>query len=116
VSDTTSALNRSRRGETGFAYDLGMSRVQDRKASASAVPSTRAEHGRYGIDAQDFDGRRNAALTVSGGLVAIGGGVHATRPVEGGFALVRLPGPGGDRESVARTARSAAPMRAARYW
>lgn len=84
-------LNRGRRGETGIAYDLNLARAQDRSLGFG-----RAEYqggrGRYSIDAQDIDGRRSAALTVAGGLVAIGGGVHATRPVEGGFALVRLPG------------------------
>jgi outer membrane usher protein len=107
-------LNRSRRGETGLSWDLGMSRVQDQGIGFGRA-EYQGRYGRYGIDAQDFDGRRNAALTVSGGLVAIGGGVHATRPVEGGFALVRLPGWRGSK-SGARTARSAAPTRAARCW
>jgi outer membrane usher protein len=84
-------LNRSRRGETGLSWDVGMSRAQDHGIGFGRA-EYQGRYGRYGIDAQDFDGRRDAALTVSGGLVAIGGGVHATRPVEGGFALVRLPG------------------------
>lgn len=84
-------LNRGRRGETGLAYDLGLARGQDRSLGFGRA-EYQGGHGRYTLDAQDIDGRRSAALTVSGGLVAIGGGVHATRPVEGGFALVRLPG------------------------
>jgi len=84
-------LNRGRRDETGLAYDLSLAREQDRSLGFGRV-EYQGERGRYALDAQDFDGSRSAALTVSGGLVAIGGGVHATRPVEGGFALVRLPG------------------------
>ena len=34
----------------------------------------------------------NASINASGGLVAIGGSVYGTRPVDQGFALVRLPG------------------------
>jgi outer membrane usher protein len=84
-------LNRGRRGETGLAWDLNLARAQDRSLGFGRA-EYQGERVRYALDAQDVDGSRRAGLTVSGGLVAIGGGVHAIRPVEGGFALVRLPG------------------------
>jgi len=39
-------------------------------------------------------------LTAAAGIVAIGGGVHLSRPVEDGFALVKVPGVQGVRTSL----------------
>jgi outer membrane usher protein len=59
--------------------------------------------GRYGF----FEGlyervgdRNSTTLTAAAGLVAIGGGVHLTRPVQDGFALVHIPGVAGVRGSL----------------
>jgi len=59
--------------------------------------------GRYGF----FEGwyervgdRNSTTLTVAAGVVAIGGGVHLTRPVQDGFALVHVPGVAGVRGSL----------------
>ena len=46
------------------------------------------------------DGQASTFAQVTGGLVAIGGRVIATRPVQEGFALVRVPGVAGVRTYV----------------
>ena len=85
------AIHRGRRGETGAGYDLSLIRQDDRDVAFGRAEYQGA-HGRYTLNAQHADGKGDASLTVAGGLVAIGGRVHATRPVEGSFVLVRLPG------------------------
>jgi outer membrane usher protein len=68
------------RGETGdVAVIEGDARYQSR-------------WGRYELHHNDVDGRRLTAVSAAGALVAIGGRVFATRPVEQSFALVRVPG------------------------
>lgn len=84
-------IHRGRSGETGTGYDLSLNR-QNGRDFAFGRAEYQGEHGRYTLNAQHADGTADASLTVAGGLVAIGGRVHATRPVEGSFVLVRLPG------------------------
>src|SRR6266851_2817324 len=47
--------------------------------------------GRYEFEHDRINGDDANVLSASGGLVAIGGTVQAARPVDGGFALVRVP-------------------------
>ena len=47
-----------------------------------------------------IDGRRETWAQVNGALVAIGGRVHASRPIQDGFALVRVPEVAGVRTYV----------------
>jgi outer membrane usher protein len=59
--------------------------------------------GRYGFYEATYErmGDRNATtLTAAAGIVAIGGGVHLTRPVEDGFALIHVPGVAGVRGTL----------------
>jgi len=84
-------IHRGRGGETGAGYDLSLNR-QNGRDFAFGRAEYQGAHGRYTLNAQHADGQGDASLTVAGGLVAIGGRVHATRPVEGSFVLVRLPG------------------------
>jgi outer membrane usher protein len=44
--------------------------------------------------------RSSTTLTAAAGIVAIGGGVHVSRPVQDGFALVHVPGVPGVRGSL----------------
>ena len=61
-----------------------------------AVPVMRSAIYDFGYDA--LGGRSTATVDVAGGIVAIGGSLVATRPVQDrGFALVRVPGVGGVR-------------------
>lgn len=58
----------------------------------------------------ELDDQRSAMAQVSGGVVAIGGHLHATRAVRDGFALVRVPGVAGVRtylshQEIGRTNR-----------
>jgi outer membrane usher protein len=59
--------------------------------------------GQYGFYEGIYErtGDRSATtLTAAAGIVAIGGGVHVSRPVQDGFALVQVPGVPGVRGSL----------------
>ncbi len=47
--------------------------------------------GKYAIRQTVINGQQATLADASGGIVFIGGGAHFTRPVEDGFALVRVP-------------------------
>ncbi len=50
------------------------------------------DYGRYEADYTHTQGQNSTQLSIAGGLVAIGGRVIPTRPVQDGYALVRVPG------------------------
>ena len=54
-------------------------------------------YGRYEFGQEVRGGLDSASVSVAGGLVAIGGGLYATRPVQEGFGLLRVPGVKGVR-------------------
>ena len=67
-------------------------------------------YGRYEVRRDVQNGRSADSFSASGALVAIGGGVYASRPVENSFALVRVPGVAGvqafsSHQPVGRTDR-----------
>jgi outer membrane usher protein len=49
-------------------------------------------YGRYELGQTTVDGIGSASFSASGGVVAIGGRVYATQPVQQGFGLLRLRG------------------------
>ena len=80
---------------TGYGYRL---RLSDQ--SASPVDAAVEYQGRYGLYEADYvrqGGSSETTFHAAGGVVAIGGGVFATRPVEESFALIRVPGVAGVR-------------------
>ena len=67
-------------------------------------------YGRYDVSEEMLNDHPSARLNVTGGLVAIGGGVHPSREVSDSYALVRVPNVGGVRafannQEVGRTSR-----------
>ena len=58
------------------------------------------QHGHMDASWEWLAGAGTATVGVSGGIVAIGGRVFFTRPVQQGFALVRVPGVPGVRASL----------------
>jgi outer membrane usher protein len=48
-------------------------------------------YGRYELRRDSTDGGTQTTLNASGGLVAMSGGLYASRPIQDGFALVRVP-------------------------
>jgi outer membrane usher protein len=93
---------------TGAGYRL---RVTDQPGNlGGAALQYQSRYGRYDVEQVQVGGAYNTALRAAGGLVAIGGGVFATRPVEESFALVRVPGVAGVRayashQEIGRTDR-----------
>ncbi len=75
---------------TGYGY-----RVQTATGSSSDLDAelrAQASFGRLAVRQTVMNGQSATLVDASGGVVVIGGGVHATRPVQDGFALVRVPG------------------------
>lgn len=54
-------------------------------------------HGVYEVRQERFGEHTESSVSAMGAIVAIGGSVHATRPVTESFALVRVPGVEGVR-------------------
>ena len=80
---------------TGVGYQLPAEAGE--RSAGSAVAQYQGSYGRYELR-QDGIGRGGSTtFNVSGGLVAIGGGLHATRAVRGSYALVQVPGVEGVR-------------------
>ncbi len=91
VSRTVVDVQRALPYGTGYGYH-----VQTAAGGAStdldAELRAQSSFGRFAARQTVVDGQNAALFDASGALVVIGGGVHATRPVQDGFALVRVPG------------------------
>lgn len=85
---------RTRFSEVGWGYDLNLQQF-DGYDSGTGHLEYQGHHGRYSLQADHFGGRTTGRLMASGALVAIGGQLHATPPLETGYALVRVPDIGG---------------------
>jgi outer membrane usher protein len=77
---------------------------------ASAVAQYQGSFGRYEVRHDGIGATPTTTFNVSGGLVAIGGGLYPTRAVRGSYALVQVPGVQGVRtlssnQEVGRTGR-----------
>lgn len=71
--------------------------------AAALVDGELRAHGQWAqadIRQTMVDGRRETWAQVNGALVGIGGRLHASRPVQGGYALVRVPEVAGVRAYV----------------
>ncbi len=93
---------------TGVGYRL---RLSDQSGNlGGGVLQYQNKYGRYEVEQVQAGGTNGTTLRAAGGLVAIGGGVFATRPVEESFALIRVPGVAGVRgyashQEIGRTDR-----------
>jgi outer membrane usher protein len=77
---------------SGLGYRVQSSAGDAASASLDAELSAQSSFGRYALRQMVVNGQSATLLDASGGLVFIGGAMHATRPVQDGFALVRVPG------------------------
>lgn len=82
---------RSRQQDIDWGYDVSAQRAGDYD-SGNGQLEYQGRHGRYAVQAERFGSDSSGRLLASGALVAIGGRVLATPPLESGFALVRVPG------------------------
>jgi outer membrane usher protein len=104
---STVELQRSLPVGDGVGYRLRAATARDQTGGGGAV-QYQGPYGRYEVAGDVVDGHGSTALSVAGGLVAIGGAVYPTRPVQDSFALIRVPGVGGvrgyaDNEEIGRT-------------
>ncbi|MGH7398253.1 MAG: fimbria/pilus outer membrane usher protein, partial [Candidatus Rokuibacteriota bacterium] len=92
---------------TGYGYRVQASRLErDVPATAAegsdrtveynglAIAQHQSRYGFYEASYQRSDDRNSTMLTAAAGVVAIGGGVHLSRPVQDGFALIDVGVPG----------------------
>ncbi|HEX6082447.1 MAG TPA: fimbria/pilus outer membrane usher protein, partial [Methylomirabilota bacterium] len=98
---------------TGYGYRVRAVRAEqdlpqvDGRSGGSTVDyqgladlQYQSQYGFYEAAYERINGRNTSALTAAVGLVAIGGGVHLTRPVQDGYALVSVPGVPGVRTAL----------------
>jgi len=92
---------------TGFGYRVNGTATGDENGGGATV-QYQGPFGLYEAAYQRTNGQDAKTLSVSGGVVAIGGEVFPTRPVGDAFALIRVPGVGGvtglsSNQSVGKT-------------
>jgi len=103
------ALTRSLPSGPGAGFDVRATTGASSGVQAAGLYQT--SFGRYEVHANESGGNYGYSATASGGIVAIGGRVIATRAVQDGFALVQVPGVAGvpvtlDRVEVGKTDRN----------
>jgi outer membrane usher protein len=96
--------------DTGLGY-LIQGREGEDSQSGLARLQYQTAFGRYEASYAQTGGQNQTSFNASGGLVAIGGSLYATRAVAQSFALIRVPGLGGVRgfasnQEVGRTSES----------
>jgi outer membrane usher protein len=94
---------------SGFGYQF-RGESGDRR-TATAMAQYQGSYGRYELRRDGIGATPTTTFNISGGLVAIGGGLHPTRAVRGSYALVQVPGVEGVRtlssnQEIGRTGRS----------
>jgi outer membrane usher protein len=93
----------------GYGYQLrGQSGAVN---SFNGAGRYQGRYGRYEVRRDVIGGRGVTSASMAGAIVAIGGNVFASRPVQDSFALVQVPGVSGVRgfasnQEVGRTDRS----------
>jgi outer membrane usher protein len=81
---------------TGFGYRFSGT-VGDGSGQANGQVQYNAPFGHYEASVSRSGGTTTSTLSASGGIVALGGTVLPTRPVDESFALLRVPGVAGVR-------------------
>jgi outer membrane usher protein len=85
---------------TGVGYHVQGTTDPTGSGNLDAELRAQTPFGRYAVRQTVIDGQASTVADASGAIVLIGGGVHLTRPVEDGFALVRVPDVSGVRAYV----------------
>ena len=93
---------------TGFGYQFRAETLD--RTTASGMAQYQGQYGRYEVRRDMIGSSPQTGVSISGGIVAIGGGLYPSRPVRGSYALVRVPGVSGVRamasnQEVGRTGR-----------
>jgi outer membrane usher protein len=79
----------------GYGYQLHAENGQ--LDMVSGVARYQSRYGRYEVRQEMVAGQAHTAVSAAGSIVGIGGGLHASRPVQDSFALIRVPGVEGVR-------------------
>jgi outer membrane usher protein len=76
----------------GFGYSLDATAQDGGAADGTAIAEYRGRRGIVAGTYRKSAGGSSGHLTGAGGLAVLGGSVFASRPIEQGFALLRVPG------------------------
>lgn len=96
----------------GYGYRVrGTTSEAPGTSTFSASAQAQSEYGRYDASYDRVGERDHATVGVAGGVVALGGNVFATRPVQQSYGLIQVPGAPGVRgylnnHEVGRTDRN----------
>jgi outer membrane usher protein len=81
---------------TGFGYRL-QGQLTGEQNRTNSLLQYQGSYGLYELTYDRDNGKDSTTLNASGGVVAIGGNLFLTRPVQSSFALVQVPGVQGVR-------------------
>jgi outer membrane usher protein len=87
----SAGVQRSLPAGPGFGYRVRAGEDES-GATLSALALAQGRHGRVEAGVDRMGGTTLGHAALSGGLVAMGGGLFFTRPLEEGWALVQVPG------------------------
>jgi len=91
----------------GYGYQMRA----DSGGTAQGVAQYQNRYGRYELRQESIAGQTSTTLSAAGSIVAIGGGVYASRPIRESYALVEVPDVEGVRayssnQEIGRTGRN----------
>lgn len=75
----------------GFGYRFQAAKTDEEDARLGGALQYQGPYGRYEASYSRSNGQGTTLLNVTGGLAAIGGDFYFSRPVQDGFALIRVP-------------------------
>lgn len=91
-STTIGSLQRSLPFGPGYGYMLQAAGGSSGSPQQAAILQYQTDHNYFEGDYNHFGNQHSGTFTVAGGIIGIGSRLFLTRPVQNGFALVRVPG------------------------
>jgi outer membrane usher protein len=92
ASTAIGSLQKSLPFGPGYGYLLQAEGGSSGTSQQAAILQYQTDKGYYEGDYNHLGDQNSGTLTVAGGIIGIGDRIFLTRPVQNGFALVRVPG------------------------
>src|SRR5580704_7930951 len=87
-----SGLSKKACRSDGYGYMLQAQGGSSGTSQQAGIVQYQTDKGYYEGDYNHLGGQNSGTLTAAGGIIALGDRIFLTRPVQNGFALVKVPG------------------------
>jgi outer membrane usher protein len=92
ASTAIGSLQKSLPFGPGYGYMLQAQGGSSGTSQQAGIVQYQTDKGYYEGDYNHLGGQNSGTLTAAGGIIALGDRIFLTRPVQNGFALVKVPG------------------------